>query len=139
MTQRFGIRYREVTTRLLAEITDISGREGHVKKLEFFFLHNSDEVDLTVRYFQRERVNLELCLPHIAFSTLVSIPLEEWPSSIPPREEGLVVPYNGHWIGGRYEYTFVNEPSGRKFRVQLVICSSGIMQSEVIDEFHLLF
>lgn len=126
----------------LEKIMAVSSRTRVVKELELASYLNSEGIDHVVRYFQQEAVDLKMCVPHIFFY-VKDAPLTVWPSSCPPREAGLVVPYEwgvGWWKCDtaegyeRLEYSFTNQPSGRKFRVWLVYEP----KKEAIVEFHLL-
>jgi hypothetical protein len=125
---------------LLETIRSSSSNGGTVTML-CLYIHSyrlsAGNIDFAVDYFQREPINFEKCIPHVSYSA--NIPLGGWPSSCSPREAGKVVEPNKQWIYGwreAREYSFINEPSGRRFRVWLELEGYG---RERITYLHLLF
>lgn len=130
----------EAIPTLLKLVTNSPNQDGVVKKLNFGYGYfNFEDIDFVVQYFQQEPVNLELCVPSFSFHPLENI--KEWPVTCFPREAGQTVPCNRmrrldeEEECETREYSFINEPSGKKFRVWLT-CSSP--KRKRIVEFHLL-
>lgn len=126
---------------LLATLKDAS--RGNVKKLVLNLGYeaglSAENIDNAVNFFQRECLNLETCIPHVAFS-VAHVPFGGWPSSCSPREAGRMLKPDKQWTYGRegaWEYVFINKPSGRKFRVWLEL--ERFYEQKRIRYLHFLF
>lgn len=132
----------QLLLRGIASPNSFTSNSGHcvVRKLEFDGKHmgfgvplrsglHSEAIDTIIRFFQQEEVRFESCIPHVVFPTM-SITHDTWPSLCP--RMGAI-----SQMTEVQEHCFINELSGEKFHVRLVI--EAAYRGLHIREFHLLF
>jgi hypothetical protein len=96
-TVQLGGIWRQPIAAQMEKIMAVSRQTRLAKELELASYLDSEGIDHVVQHLQQEMVELKTCVPHILFY-VKDVPLEEWPSSFPPREADSLVPYRwGTW------------------------------------------